>query len=149
MGALHSLHHLSLPCVLIVPRIPLLIHNPWHRELDLPMVCVAPCMSHVVTRGQAVSGGEGVSAVYSLHLLHRSRTPCAHPASRSISTNKGACLRDQGLKCEKGKTIPTHRGLNISVGQNGRPGEATNVKLHTLWNRRRHLGAMSLGSTTT
>jgi hypothetical protein len=58
-------------------------------------------------------------------------------------------LRDQGLQCAKGKTILTHRGSNILVGQNGRPGEATNVKSHTLRNRRLHLGAMSLGSTIT
>ncbi len=50
---------------------------------------------------------------------------------------------------QKAKKIPTDRGSNISVGQNSRLGEATNVKSHTLRNRCLYLGAMSLGSTIT
>ena len=80
MGALHSLHHLPSARDFVVPEVSLLIHDPWHREVGVPMVGVARRMPHVATGRQFVSGEAEVSAVYSLHLLHRFQTPCANPS---------------------------------------------------------------------
>jgi hypothetical protein len=63
--------------------------------------------------------------------------------SLPISTNNGACLRDQGLQCTKGNTMPTHKGSYMLSGQNEGPGETTNEKSHTLLKSLCLLGAQS------
>ena len=45
--------------------------------------------------------------------------------------------------------MPTQRGSYMCEGQKAGPGETSQVKSQTLLNKRRHLGAMSLGITTT
>eukprot|EP00956_Cyclotella_meneghiniana_P034720 scaffold107800_cov23-Cyclotella_meneghiniana.AAC.1 len=59
---------------------------------------------------------------------------------------RGLRLRLQGLWGMKGKTMPTQRGSNMSVGQKETPGSTTKDKSTTLWNNLLHRGAMSLGT---